>query len=280
MNLEISRRQALVSGSVVSIAAVSLGGVAVSNGSDEQEKTTETATETYAADEISVTADVGSVSITGEDREMVELESTKRGTESALDRTTLRRNESGGSLEVTVDYERTLLDRLVSNSRPDVEIDLAVPAKLTSVALETTNDGVRAHDIETDLTVSTVNGDIDIEDVSNVDDLSSTNGGIDADVEALNDGATVETTNGDVTIGTDALEGDTTVETTNGDIEFGLGSSADATLSASTTNGDLSITTDRAEVLTNTDDELEAVVDDSTHRVEFETTNGDVTIGD
>ncbi|ELZ89513.1 hypothetical protein C453_00515 [Haloferax elongans ATCC BAA-1513] len=247
-----------------------------------EEHTTDTFNETYNATEISVNTDVGSVSVTGADREAVELEIEQSGSVSSLDRTTLTVDKSDSTLNVTVNYEQTIMERfgLTDDSRPNSEIALTIPHELERAVLETENGAIDVRDIEATVTASSTNGEVGVDNVSKIAGLKSTNGNIDAVSKALADEALIETTNGDVTLETDALNGDVTFESTNGEIDYMLGDIVDATVTVSTTNGEIKFNSDRASVETQTDEELEAVVGEGTNDLHFETVNGDITIVD
>ncbi|APX00239.1 hypothetical protein CHINAEXTREME_20755 (plasmid) [Halobiforma lacisalsi AJ5] len=283
MNFDITRRRAVIAGAAVSVGGLAIGGIASRQLADEksEEHTTETFNETYDAAEIDIATDVGSVSVIGADRETVELEVEQSGSVRSLDRTTLTVDGSTNTLDVTVDYEQTITERLglTPDSRPDSEIVLTVPHELERAVLETVNGAIDARDIEATVTASTTNGTIDV-DSSNIAGLNSTNGDIDAVVEALAAETVIETTNGDVALETDELDGDVTFESTNGEIDCTLGDAVDTTVTVSTTNGEIEFESDRASVATRTDEELEAVIGEGTNDLHFETTNGDITIVD
>lgn len=284
MNLDMTRRRAVIAGAAVSVGGLAFGGIAARQlvAEKSEERTTETFSETYDAAEIVVTTDVGSVSVTGADRETIELEIEQSGSVSSLNRTTLTVDESNNTLDVTVDYEQTIMERLglTADSRPNSEIILTVPHELEQAILETRNGAIDARDLEATVTASTTNGEIGVGNVSNIAGLESTNGDIDAVAETLADGTLIETTNGDVTLETDALDGDVTFESTNGEIGYMLGDTVDATVTVSTTNGEIEFDSDRASVEAQTDEEFEAIVGEGTNNLHFETTNGDITIVD
>lgn len=87
---------------------------------------------------------------------------------------------------------------------------------------------------------------------------------------------TVGTTNGDIAIDVEELA-DITVETTNGDVEIGLPATAEPELVFETTNGDLTVTGLDAESV-DADGSVETTIGDGTHRIDVETTNGDLDI--
>ncbi|ELY94791.1 DUF4097 family beta strand repeat-containing protein [Natrialba taiwanensis] len=284
MDTEITRRRAVIATAAVSAGGVALGGIAATRVLEDRDDETasETFTATYDVDEVSIATVTGPISITGSERETVELEVEQYGAERALDRTTLSADEHNGTLDVSVDYDQTLVEQfgLTADSRPDSEIVCTVPHEIERAVLETRNGAIDVRNIESIVSASTANGEITLEDVSTIDSLSSTNGAINATSARLSDGALIETTNGDITIDADALGGDATFESTNGAIDYTLNETVDATVAATTVNGDISLTATHADPVTQTGSELEATVGDGTHQLQFETTNGDVTITD
>jgi len=178
---------------------------------------TATISETYDATDLEgLVAETtnGEVTVTGEDRDTVELEAVKQASSrEALEATTVDVAREGGVLSITVDEA----DRRLTDPSPRVDLELSVPADLRVARVET------------------VNGDVDVSGVFGPLVARSTNG--DVTTTGINGDVTVELVNGDVEV--DGIDGSVSVETVNGDIEV-RSVTGDATVQ--TTNGDVSVT--------------------------------------
>lgn len=219
----------------------------------------ETVTERRDAAEVtSLSVEVvnGEVSVLGEERGTVEIRGQKRtADEDDLDDVYLETNREGPELTVTVEDDTS--DGLLSfGPDPETDLELTVPDSLASVTAETTNGDVAVDQLDSDVTLETTNGDIVAQD--------------------LGGAVTAESTNGTVYLEL-AESHNVSVETTNGDIDLTLPPSIPARFSLDTTNGEVSVT-DLDGLTVDGKSTVEAELGDVAHRIDCETTNGDVAV--
>jgi DUF4097 and DUF4098 domain-containing protein YvlB len=127
----------------------------------------------------------------------------------------------------------------------------------------------------TKVVLNTVNGHIEVTDVSGAATLETVNGQIKA--RGLGGEVKASTVNGGVDIALASLSGDVSVETTNGGVTVRLPGDAKAVLLGRTTNGGLSIDGLQVEEVERSRRRVEAKLNGGGRRVEAETTNGGIT---
>lgn len=211
MSHDLTRRRLLAGTGLAAVAG--LAGCVASGRSES-----ETVTETYDLDGVSalsVDNRNGNVTVTGEDRDDVELRGEKAGaSEEDLDTIRLESTRNGDTLELSVHHDGDgFVIRL--GPSPKMDLELAVPNDLRVARVGTVNGDVDATSITGDVSVETTNGNLTLTDVRGDVDAETTNGnveavGIDGDVDA-------ETTNGNVTARD--VTGRVVVDTTNGDVD-------------------------------------------------------------
>ncbi|WP_226005715.1 DUF4097 family beta strand repeat-containing protein [Natrinema salinisoli] len=271
MRSSISRRRVLA-GSGVCLLASLAGCLATGRGE------TETVTETYGPDDVdavSLTTEHGSVAVAGTGSDAIEIHGHKAApTEDSLESMTMATGLDDGRL--AVDARRGEEPPFLFGPDPKLDLEATVP------------DGTRV------ARAATVNGDIDVRDVTGELEANTTNG--DIDVQGVDGGLVTETTNGSVRVAgvsgdvrastTDGgiditLEsgggGDLVAESTNGEITVRAPPSLDATVSVSTTNGATAVEGFDGETASS-DGSFEMTLGDGTRSIRVETTNGGVTV--
>lgn len=207
-------------------------------GENDVEETVTDERQAEDIEQLSVENTNGRVDVRGSDRETISITGRKRAPDED------RLGEVG--IETT-ETDQTLTVAVSDDGSgilvnlgptPAVDLEIEVPASLADVDAETTNGGVTVR-------------------------------GVDSAIAA-------ETTNGDVTAALNEPE-NVVAETTNGDIELTVPSTIEAELSLDTTNGSLDVH-ELESYETTSESSIEATVGAGTHRIECETTNGDVTV--
>lgn len=207
-------------------------------GENDVEETVTDERQAEDIEQLSVENTNGRVDVRGSDRETISITGRKRAPDE---------DRLGEVAIETTETDQTLTvavsddgGGILMNLGPTPAVDLVieVPASLADVDAETTNGGVTVR-------------------------------GVDSAIAA-------ETTNGDVTAALNEPE-NVVAETTNGDIELTVPSTIEAELSLDTTNGSLDVH-ELESYETTSESSIEATVGAGTHRIECETTNGDVTV--
>lgn len=252
MDRTVTRRDVLT----VCAAAASAGLAGCASG---ELTASATITDELAADGVtSLSVDVtnGDITVRDEQRQSVKVDGQKRApSEEDLADVGLETRREGDTLVLAADHgDDGLLPSFGTNS--EVNLDLAVPASLSTVEAGTTNGDVEAEGLAADLDLDTTNGDIHVRDHRGA--------------------TTAVTTNGEVSLRLEEAA-DVTAESTNGDIEVVPPASMAAQFSLETTNGDVSVEGVNGLSVEDTDS-LETVTGDGTHEVRCETTNGDITV--
>lgn len=227
---------------------------------------------TYDADAVTVDADIGEISVTGENRDDIELTTEIDGDDDDIE---VDATTTNNELVVTVEDHYSCLFWC---SPPDVEIDLKVPKDLDQTEITATNGLVTVTDVDHDVTANTDNGNIVVENVGGEITGETTNGSIDlTDVEAIGD---LSTYSGQIDAEVETLETDATVETTNGNITLVVGDEFDATVSAEADTGLVSIEGDDINVQTQRYDYAEATFGDGTYSLDVFAERGEIEITD
>lgn len=224
---------------------------------------------------LAVVTDSGGVTVSRTDADAVELRGVKEASSVFADL-------ADATVEATRDGERL---RIVADSGDDgilglagvsVDLEVGVPDGVAVEEVEGRNGDVTATGVAGDASLESTNGDVEARDVDGFVRLESTNGTVHAsDVAGLDD---AETTNGDADVEVPAMDGDVTVESTNGNVVAALSPDLDAEVFASTTTGSVSATGLSLAERGAMGDEHVGTLGDGTHRLVFETTNGDVTL--
>lgn len=191
----------------------------------------------------------GPVSITGTDREDVEVRYTKRGpSRSALDRVSVETSvDDADGLRIAVDDP--------DSGRTAVDLEIAVPRRLAlkairtangaidvrgtagDAALETKNGRIAVADHEGYVDARTNNGAIDLTDVSGIDHVETTNGNVRADVRSIRTDAAIETTAGGIDVRIGSIDADVVIETNVGSIDAPLVGATSSTIGRTVVEG-------------------------------------------
>jgi len=150
--------------------------------------------------------------------------------------------------EMTVKTTYTNLFWFLSNPRVTVNYRIKVPTDVSVERLETTNGDISLEGSTGDVTLT--NGNITIEDVTNVLGAETSNGVISVEIPSLSSNVEIKTTNGAVTVYvSEDLDADLSMSTTNGqitvhDVELDLESSSATSVEGTMGDGgyDLTIT--------------------------------------
>jgi len=183
----------------------------------------ETETFTYELDEggrISLENVNGNVSVNGGSGNTVTITAEKRAdNQDDLDKLTIKIKADSSAIRIETVHEKSESRWFGSNNSGQVTYTLTVPA---SANIDT---------------ISTINGDVDVEGVSGTVNAESVNG--DLDLKGLLGDADLETTNGRIKASFDRMGGSQRVsaDTVNGQITIVLPENASARVSAEVLNG-------------------------------------------
>jgi DUF4097 and DUF4098 domain-containing protein YvlB len=183
----------------------------------------ETETFTYELDEggrISLDNVNGDVSVTGGPGDTVTITAEKRAdNQEDLDKLRIKIKADSSAIRIETVHEKSESRWFGSNNSGQVTYTLTVPS---SANIDT---------------ISTINGDVDVEGVSGTVNAESING--DLDLKRLMGDANLETTNGQIKAGFARMGGSQRVsaDTVNGQITIVLPDNASARLSAEVLNG-------------------------------------------
>jgi len=224
-----------------SLAAVGLAGCAGRLGGDgDAERTTETSERTLSTvpETLSVTNDVGPVSVTGEERSDVQIELTRRGDPARVEQLNFSVQRDGSSVSLVGETDD---EGLIQN---DAGLSLAITVRLpTSVAVE------RVETVVGDVTVTGVGGSPTVESTTSELTVRSVGGFVSAqtttgDVTIRDVGGidSVAATAGNLALDVPSLRSDSSVVATAGDVELAVAPELDATVSADTDTGDVTVT--------------------------------------
>lgn len=195
----------------------------------------ETDAETYPQPESLTVRNVnGPVSITGTERDDVEVRYTKRGpSQSAVDRVSVEASiDETDGLRIAVDDP--------DSGRTAVAFEIAVPRGLAlgtvrtsngtidvrgtggDAALETKNGRLAVADHDGYVDLRTKNGAIDATDVTGIDRAAATNGTVSVAVSSIRTDAEISTTAGELDVRVGRIDADVVLETTVGSIDAPL----------------------------------------------------------
>jgi len=197
---------------------------------------------------------------TGRTVEVVATKSGRGGTpdeaKRALERIEIVETAAPSSIRIETKLQRT---GSWFGSSPSVEYAVRVPEG-GRLSVTTVNGGVELRDISGDITAETTNGGISARDVAGSIDASTTNGGVDVEMLELGDrGARLECT--------------------NGGISLRLPAGARATISASVTNGGINTSGLNLDTTESTRRRMEARLNGGGPEVRIQGTNGGIRIG-
>lgn len=178
---------------------------------------------------------------------------TAEDAKRALERLEIVESADSKSVKIETRMQR---DGSWFRSSPTVEYAVRVPDG-GRLSFRTVNGGVELRDISGDLTAETTNGGIDARDVAGSIDASTTNGGVDVDMRELG-------------------ERGARLECTNGGISLRLPADARATVSARVTNGGIRTSGLDLETSQSTSRRLEGHLNGGGPEVRLQGTNGGI----
>lgn len=226
-------RRAVVAG----LGAVGLAGCTgrLTDGNDVTETTTRTLSAVPTT--VSVTNDVGDVSVTTAERSDVQIELTRRGAESQLDRLEFAVERDDGDVTLVGGRDD---DRLLRNDAElSLTIDVTLPTGVAVERVETTVGDTRLVGVDGDPTIESTVGDVTVRETDGYVTVETTTGDVTVRDVAGIDGA--QATTGDVTLDVSSLRSDTSVTTTTGDVTLALAPDLDAAVSVAADAGDVTV---------------------------------------
>src|SRR5262249_34972137 len=163
----------------------------------------------------------GAVSITGWDRNEVQVDAVKRArTKEALDEASIVIDSASGSISIRTRYPEAEQRRSwKGRESASVEYTLKVPRGARLSAIGTVNGAVTVKDVAGSVKASTVNGAVTAQNLANEAQLSTVNGPVEATFHKLE--------------GTPSIS----LHTVNGNISLTIPDKANADLNASTVHG-------------------------------------------
>jgi len=200
----------------------------------------------------------GGATITGWDKNTIEVTATKRGSSrERLDEATVKCEMKNDHLRIEVDYDFDDDDQIHYNdSTVEVEFEIRVPRGIEVDRVELINGGIDISDLNGDVSASSVNGDVTGDRLAGEIHLS--------------------TVNGDVSLRT--VVGDDSIElsSVNGSVDISLPRNVNAKVSASTVHGD--VHGQLAKGVTHAGSSMDAVLGNGGMRIELSTVNGDIRV--
>jgi DUF4097 and DUF4098 domain-containing protein YvlB len=232
-----------------------------------REQSTEEWRKTYelqAGGRVEISNVNGKIEVVKGDGNVVEIVARKKGraasqeaAKQALERIQIVDSTSGGVIKVETKVDRSG-GSLFNHSSAQVEYSLRVPAN-AELTLSTVNGAVEIAGINGRVTAEATNGGVIGRDLGGPVDASTTNGGIDVDFAAIS--------------------GDVKLECTNGGVQIRLPKDAKATISARITNGGIDV--QGVDLQTRGESSrrrLDADLNGGGVRIELEGTNGGIEI--
>ncbi len=205
----------------------------------------------------------GAVTVTGWDKNTIELKATKRaGSRELLDDADVQVNFNDDHLRVEVEYdfdddgEEDETVTFNGDNLVEVEFEIFVPRHTVIRRIELVNGGLEITDLTGDVSASSINGDVTGEELLGETHLS--------------------TVNGDVTLSSVKGHREIELSSVNGSVTLYLPKNVNAKLSASTVHGD--IRGDLGHGVTHAGSSMDAVLGTGGPRIELGTVNGDIRI--
>jgi DUF4097 and DUF4098 domain-containing protein YvlB len=197
----------------------------------------------------------GSATITGWDRNTIEVKATKRtkGSRDRLDDATVEFDMNNDRLRIEVKYE---FDDRWNDTDLEVEFEIKMPRDAEINAVELVNGNLEISNFSADVQASSVNGDVTATQLAGEVELSTVNG--DVSLESVVDHDTIR------------------LNSVNGSVSVLLPRNVNAKLSASTIHGD--VRGDLGHGVTHAGSSMDAVLGNGGPRISLSTVNGDIKI--
>ncbi|RQG92212.1 DUF4097 family beta strand repeat-containing protein [Natrarchaeobius chitinivorans] len=228
------------------------------------------------AESVLVHGNVGTVSVTGRDRDDVSVDAEKQSSSirTDLEELRLRADHTDDGLVIGPEWEGR---EGWFQSEPSMNLEVELPRDLPLEEVRTSVGRVTVRDVTGDLAVETSTGRVDVDGVDGAVGARTSTGRVTIrDVDVLHD---VTTSTGRVDAHVPAIDGDTTVSTSTGRIEAAIDPEIDADLHVTTSTGRIDVDdlelTDAAEG----SDLVTGTLGDGGPTLRFETSTGRITLG-
>lgn len=222
---------------------------------------------------LAIDAEVGDVTVRGEERDDVHVHAVKQSSSVGADLADLdlSAERTDGRLALTARYTG---DSSILGSTPSMDLTLRVPRALTVESLAADVGDVLIETVTGDLAARTSVGDVTIRDVSGTVTAESSTG--DVDVEGAETVGDVSTETGDIDVDVPAIGGDTALESRVGDVVVAIAPDLDADLVAETRVGDVEVDGLSLREATETDRSITGTLGDGGPTLRATTETGDV----
>ncbi len=208
------------------------------------------------AQPIRIVTDVGEINVRGEARSDVDVDATKQSSSlrTDLDELVLTGSEEAGVFVIRAEFEG---ETGWLESRPSIDLDVAIPREQPIDRLESAIGRIGVRDVESDLaldtttgrtTVADVDGDVSVETGTGRVSVADVTGTVTAQtttgrIEVRNVGRVgdLTSTTGRIETEIPAIDGDTAITAATGRIEAALNPDMDAEVRASTSTGSVDV---------------------------------------
>ncbi len=229
------------------------------------------------ADAVEIDGDVGTVLVTGSERDDLHatIEKQSSSLRSDLEHLVLQTERHEDTLELRSAYEA---DTGWFESEPTMDLDLEVPADIALERISTAVGRVRVRDVAGDLTIESSTGTVDVEGVAGAVGAETSTGSIELrDIEVLDD---VRASTGTVDVDVPAIDGDTTLSTSTGRVEAAIDPDIDAELEVHTNTGRIDVDVGDLEIDESSvgSDTARGTLGEGGPRLRIETSTGRVTV--
>lgn len=230
-----TRRRLLAGGAVAALTSLAgCSGLTPFVGKREEEIRTVPIEDANA---LTVTADLGDVTVRATDRNDVRARLVKQASSVTADISKLRFRVKRAGSELRLRSEWTGGDSLLGGT-PSMDVELDVPRSLAVPRAETAVGDVTVTDVAGDTAAQSRTGDVRVERVDGAVMASSRTGDVHVRDPSVLGGANTRT--GDVVVDIPAIDGETRITSRTGDVEAALSTDLDADLTAQSEVGDVS----------------------------------------
>jgi DUF4097 and DUF4098 domain-containing protein YvlB len=195
-------------------------------------KTIEKKFSVHSGENLALDADVGNISITGNDSQELSIVVTAKGSDEILSKYHVDFDQEGGTVRVRGKHDRKYF-HFFDNVSMEILFEIQLP-KSFNLNLQTSGGDITVHNIDGTIKGETSGGDIEIDKLTGIVKLTTSGGNI--ALTNSNGDLTLETSGGDIR--GESLTGTVNVETSGGNIAF---LDTDGKLNASTSGGDIKV---------------------------------------
>ena len=250
MQSPISRRQ-LLAGGAGSALALSAGCTGLTPFVGQRLMTTLS----LSADEIDrlgIVGRIGSITVTGEDREDIDVEVVKQASSlrTNLDDLSVETTVTDGRLEIRGEFDG---ETGWMEGEPSLDLDIRIPSTIAVERVQNVVGQATVRNVVGDMSIESSTGAIDITDVEGSVDAKSTTGSISIsevsgtvtaqattgriEVRHLGKTGDMSTTTGRIEVHVPSIEGDTSISSQTGRIDAAISPTLDAEISAASNTG-------------------------------------------